>query len=92
MKVPKINWTPFDKNDPPVDLNPYGEEYLILLRKDDYDNGATWTYHVDYATPYGEYIDDFWNTNNDWREGQRVEVLAYAEFPSYLKETDLIGE
>ena len=91
MKNPKINWIPFDKNNLPVDLNPV-EEYLILLREDDYNNGATWTYHTDYAEPYGSYLDNFWDTNNDWDEGQLIEVLAYAEFPSYLRETDLVEE
>lgn len=89
MKVPEINWIPFDKNDPPAGLG-IGEEYLIFLREDDYDDGATWRYYTDYATPYGSYLDDFWDTNNDWCEGQRVEVLAYAEFPCCLKETDLV--
>lgn len=88
MKVPKINWIDFDKNNPPVDLQ-IGVEYLIFLREDNYDNGTTWTYHTDYATPYGDYLDNFWDTCNDWDEGQRIEVLAYAEFPAYLKETDL---
>lgn len=89
MKVPKINWIPFDKDNPPADLNLLGDEYLILLREDNYDDGATWMYHMDYATPYGSYLDNFWDTNNDWDEGQRIEVLAYAEFPNYLRETDL---
>ena len=93
MKVPKINWIPFDKNDHPADLCFLEDTtYLILLREDNYDNGATWTYHMDYAEPYGSYIDNFWDTENDWCEGQRVEVVAYAEFPSYLKETDLVDE
>lgn len=89
MKVPKINWIPFYKNNPPDDLR-IGEEYLILLREDNYNDGATWTYHMDYATAYGDYLDNFWDTTNDWNEGQRIEVLAYAEFPGYLKETDLV--
>ena len=89
MKVPKINWIPFDKINPPADLS-IGEEYLILLREDNYNDGATWTYHMDYATAYGSYLDNFWDTTNDWDEGQRIEVLAYAEFPGYLKETDLV--
>ena len=89
MKVPKINWKLFDKNNPPSDLRIL-EECLILLREDDYDNGATWTYHMDRAVPYGDYLDDFWDTENDWDEGQRIEVVAYAEFPMYLKETDLV--
>lgn len=91
MKVPKINWKPFNKNDPPADLRSF-EEYLILLREDNYDNGATWTYHMDRATPYGDYLDDFWDTENDWDEGQHIEVVAYAEFPMYLKEMDLVEE
>lgn len=88
MKVPKFNWIPFDKNDPPCDLD--GQVwYLVLLREDNYDDGATWRYSVDYAQPYGDYVDDFWNTCNDWREGQRVEILAYADLPYSLKEEDL---
>ena len=89
LKVPKINWIPFDKNDPPVDLH-WETEYLILLREDEYNNGATWDYSVDHATPYGSYIDGFWDTINDWDEGQRLEVVAYAEFPQYLKESELV--
>ena len=89
IKVPKINWIPFDRKNPPINLSPEAE-YLILLREDNYDNGDTWTYSVDTATPFGDYIDDFWDTNNDWCEGQLIEVVAYSRFPSYLKESDLI--
>ena len=89
MKVPKINWIPFDRKNPPTDL--FGEEnFLILLREDNYDNGATWQYSVDVATPFGSYIDDFWDTVNDWCEGQRVEVVAYAEFPYVTDESELV--
>lgn len=89
MKVPNINWIKFDRSNPPSNLG-IDVEYLILLRTDNYDNGATWTYHMDYATPFGDYIDDFWDTSNDWYEGQRVEVVAYAEFPGELDESDLV--
>jgi hypothetical protein len=89
LKIPKINWKPFDRNNIPDDI--YEETtYLILLREDDYDDGATWRYSVDVATAYGSYIDNFWNTENDWREGQRVEVVAYAELPYSLKEEQLL--
>lgn len=88
MKVPKINWIPFDRDNPP-DLY-MDVEYLIFFREDNYNNGATWTYHTDYATPYGDYLDNFWDTCNDWDEGQRIEVLAYAEFPGWLREEDLV--
>lgn len=92
MKIPKINWKPFDKNNPPADLDYLnGVEYLIFLREAD-DEHDTWRYHVDRATPYGSYLDNFWDTDNDWDEGQIIEVLAYAEFPSYMKEEDLMED
>lgn len=89
MKIPYINWIPFDKSNPPGDLI-LNEKYLIFLKEDDYDNGATWRYSVDVAEPYGNYISDFWDTETDWCEGQQIEVIAYAELPFYLKESDLI--
>ena len=89
MKVPKFNWIPFDRTNPPTNVLD-DSNYLILFREDHYDNGATWTYHTDVATPYGAYLDNFWDTEHDWDEGQLIEVLGYAELPCYLKETDLI--
>ena len=89
LKVPKINWIPFDKNNPPFETCSC-EKYFILIREDEFDDGATWRYSVDVAEPWGSYLDDFWDTENDWREGQRVEVVAYAEFPYYLKECELM--
>jgi hypothetical protein len=89
MKIPNIKWIPFDKSNPPAELN-WDREYLIFLREDHYDNGATWDYSVDIATPFGDYIDDFWDTDNDWCEGQRIEVIAYAEIPQWMKESDLV--
>lgn len=86
---PKINWIPFDKCTPPADLCS-DTQYLIFLREDDYDDGATWTYSVDVATPYGRYLDNFWETEHDWKEGQRVEVLAYAEMPYMQHEEELV--
>ena len=91
MKVPKINWIPFDKDNPPSGLSPV-EKYLIFFRSDNYDNGASWTYLTDCAEPFGDYLDNFWNTENDWFEGQQIEVLAYAEFPCWMKEDDLCEE
>ena len=52
MKIPKIKWIPFDSNNPPANLNP-DETFLIFLREDDYNNGASWHYSVDVASPYG---------------------------------------
>ena len=39
MKIPVINWIPFDPNDPPTDL--YDTDYLIFLREDNLSNGKT---------------------------------------------------
>lgn len=87
MKYPEFNWIPFDKNNPPIELL-RDESYLVIVREDNYNDGQTWNYSVDMATAFGSYIDDFWDTQNDWREGQRVEVVAYAVLPyNYLKET-----
>ncbi len=36
MKIPKINWIPFDKDNPPVDLV-LESSYLILLREKIYE-------------------------------------------------------
>ena len=90
MKIPKLNWISFDRGNLPELC--WNEKYLVLLRKDHYDNGVTWAYYVDVAEPYGSYIDDFWDTENDWREGQHVEVIAYAEMPYRIKEEDLVEE
>lgn len=86
---PKINWILFDKCKPPADLC-LDTQYLIFLREDDHNNGSTWTYSVDIATAYGSYLDDFWDTETDWKEGQRVEVIAYAELPYGQKEEELV--
>lgn len=86
---PKIDWIPFDRRIPPVDLSS-DTHYLIFLREDEYDDGITWHYSVDIATPYGSYLDDFWDTEIDWKEGQKVEVLAYASLPYYQKKEELL--
>lgn len=90
MKVPKFNWIPFDKNNPPVNLSL--DNYLILLREKYYEEDD-WDYSVDIAKPYGAYIDDFWDTDNDWQECQfALEVVAYAKLPEYFKEDKLVEE
>lgn len=42
--------------------------------------------------PYGHYLDDFWDTENDWIEGQNnTEVLAYAEL-GYISKTNIVNK
>lgn len=91
LKVPQIDWKPFVKDDPKLyELSDNGS-YLILIEEDNYDGHemGVWDpnhlYHVDVANPWGSYIDDFWNTENDWDEGQQLKVLAYAELPYAVK-------
>lgn len=91
IKIPKIDWIPFDKNNPPMNLN-CDETYFVLLREDTHNDGKTWFYSVDIATPYGDYIDNFWDTVSDWCEGQRVEIVAYAEMPYYIREDKIVEE
>ena len=57
LKIPRINWEPFDKNNPPMNLG-YEKTYLILLREDWHrrSNERKWRYHVDVATAYGSYL------------------------------------
>lgn len=89
MKVPYFEWIPFNRNNPPTDIS-LNEQFLILLREDNYNNGATWRYSVDIATPFGDYIDNFWDTDNDWNEGQLIEVIAYAHLPYSVEESELL--
>lgn len=92
MKIPEIKWIPFDKDKPsdiPVSVN--GEtRYLIFFRENMCDYYDSQWYHVDIATPNGSYLGNFWDTENDWDEGQTIEVLAYAELPCYMNEFDLM--
>lgn len=48
--------------------------------------GEEWEYHTDVAEFPGYYIDDLWQTYNDWREGQEVHVIAWMPLPEPYKE------
>lgn len=89
MKVPRFNWIPFDKDHPPVDLR-FADEYLVLIREK-YKDGRSDRYSVDFGSPFGSYINDFWDVSNDWIEtsSTHVDVIAYAEPPFQLLESDL---
>lgn len=36
-----------------------------------------------------QHLSDFWDPENDWDEGQFIEVIAYTKVPRFLKEGDL---
>lgn len=94
MKVPEINWIPFDKDNPPdIPVSIYGEtRYLIFFREKMCDDYNSWWYHVDIATPNGSYLGNFWDTEIDWDEGQSIEVLSYAKLPTFISEYDLVKD
>ena len=48
--------------------------------------GEEWKYHTDVAEFQGDYIDDVWQTYNDWKEGQEVHVIAWMPLPEPYKE------
>lgn len=40
MKIPKINWIPFDRSNPPMNLDA-DANYLVLLKDDEWSHGKT---------------------------------------------------
>lgn len=56
--------------------------YLVTI-KQKYPNDREWEYDVDVASyvEYGGYVDDKWDTFNDWIEGQETHVTHWAELP-----------
>ena len=81
MIKPNLKWIEFDRDNPPSNLMDSEFAYLILIA--DYGYQATEktvpTYCTDMATAYGDYIDNFWDTENDWDEGQTLHVVSYCE-------------
>lgn len=57
-----------------------GDSYLVVV-KEKYDHEPEWRYHVDVASNYGDYIDGYWDTFNDWKEGQEVHVTHWMPIP-----------
>ena len=51
-----------------------------LERQMNADNN--WHQSVDIATPFGSYLDDFWDTDNDWDEGSVQKYLLMLSFLS----------
>lgn len=54
------------------------ESYLVVVKEKDQPNDLI---HVDVASSYGKYIDDFWDTFNDWKEGQEVHITHWKPLP-----------
>ena len=72
----KSHWTPCSEKLPLTyegDI-PVAETYIVTVSVD----GVLF---VDKAYSFGTYIDGFWDTVNDWDEGNDVHVLAWMPLP-----------
>lgn len=70
---------------------PSQEEFLVVVANR-WSKREEWEYYVDAARNWGTYIDDFWDTTNDWHEGQEVHVVAYMPFPEPLRRPPKVVE
>lgn len=68
-KLAEREWIPCSERLPLV-----GGTYIVTVEDKD---GR----HVDAAGSHGDYIDGYWDTFNDWYEGQEVHVIAWKPFP-----------
>lgn len=59
--------------------------YLVVV-KEKYPHEEECNVYVDVAASHGDYIDDFWDTFNDWKEGQEVHVTHWMPLPEAPKE------
>lgn len=85
----QLVWNLCDKKTPFIE--DIGSTFLVLLRDNEgrNKNGSRrkgvkdyWCWHTDFAryAPGNGHIGD-WNTENDWDEGQLVEIVAWADKP-----------
>ncbi len=56
-----------------------GDTYLVVVEEK--TGLVIKSRHVDVASNYGDYIDDYWNTWNYWKEGQEVHVTHWMPLP-----------
>lgn len=74
------HWTPCSERLPEI-----GDTYIVTgIQKDSHEK--EWHYFVDVASNYGDYIDDYWDTFNDWIEGQETHVIAWMPLPEPYEE------
>ena len=73
-------WIPCSERLPEI-----GDIYIVT-GKQKYPWEKEWNYFVDVASNYGDYIDDYWDTFNDWIEGQETHIIAWMPLPEAYKE------
>lgn len=76
---PEPQWIPCKERLPEI-----GDTYIVTgVQKDTHEK--EWHYFVDVASNYGDYIDDYWDTFNDWIEGQETHIVAWMPLPKPYK-------
>lgn len=68
-------WIPCSKRLPEV-----GGAYFVT-GKMKYAHEKKWLYFTDVAYNFGNYIDNYWGTCNDWDEGQEIHIIAWMPLP-----------
>ena len=84
---PETQWIPCSERMPERIINDDVEtvqEFFVTVKER--WQGEEWEYHTDVAEFPGDYIDDLWQTYNDWKEGQEVHVIAWIPLPEPYKE------
>ena len=84
---PETQWIPCSERMPERIINDDVEtvqEFFVTVKER--WSGEEWEYHTDVAEFPGDYIDDLWQTYNDWKEGQEVHVIAWIPLPEPYKE------
>ncbi len=53
----------------------------IVCGKMKYSHEKEWEIFTDVAGSHGDYIDGFWDTFNDWNEGQEIHITHWMPLP-----------
>lgn len=65
---------------------PIVEGFIVTVKET--RNNEEPKYHTDLAWNLGDYIDDCWDTYNDWKEGQDVHVIVWRPLPAPYRSDD----
>lgn len=80
-----MRWIPCKERLPEI-----GDTYIVTgIQKDAHEK--EWHYFVDVASSHGGYIDEYWDTFNDWIEGQETHIIAWMTLPKPYKMDEVEG-
>ena len=74
----ELTWIPVTTRQPEC-----GTYIVTVMQKYTWETG--WRYYVDAAYCPGDYIDDHWDTFNDWDEGEETHIIAWMPLPEPWK-------